>query len=202
LCWSSILPLARPLCDACGDPESPVRLAAAAGSYEGALRAVLHAIKYDARRSLAAPLGALMRVRGSDVLRGATCVVPVPLHRARHRQRGFNQASDLARHLGLPVVHALVRVRATVPQTELSADERRRNLAGAFAPSRHARRLIGSAVVLVDDVSTTGTTLEECAITLRTAGIRDVRALTAAVVVEAASGGAFRQFRAPEDLRP
>jgi ComF family protein len=126
-----------------------------------------------------------MRARGADVLRGATSVVPVPLHPSRRRERGFNQARDLARHLGLPVVEALARVRSTAPQAQLSAAERRRNLEGAFATTRHAARLIGATVVVVDDVSTTGATLEGCALALRSAGVADVRALTAARVVDA-----------------
>ena len=124
-----------------------------------------------------------MRARGADVLDGAAFAVPVPLHRARQRERGFNQARDLARYLGLPVVEALSRVRSTAPQADLPAHERLRNLAGAFTANRRARQLKDAAVVLVDDVCTTGTTLEECASALKAAGVADVRALTAARVV-------------------
>ncbi|HEY7287013.1 MAG TPA: phosphoribosyltransferase family protein [Vicinamibacterales bacterium] len=140
-------------------------------------------MKYDARRSLARPLGALMRVRGAEVLHGASCVVPVPLHPSRRRERGFNQARDLARHLQMPVVEALARIRATSPQAQLPAAERRQNLHGAFAATRHARMLVGATVVLVDDVSTTGTTLEGCAQALIHSGVAEVRALTVARVV-------------------
>jgi ComF family protein len=108
----------------------------------------------------------------------------VPLHPSRRRERGFNQARDLARHVGLPVVEALARIRPTAPQARLSAAERGQNLEGAFAATRHARRLTGTTVVLVDDVSTTGATLEGCALALRSAGVADVRALTAARVVD------------------
>src|SRR5712664_1988840 len=132
-CWDAILPLTPPLCDRCGDPLPTWRTlslplarcprcrrgrrlvdrARAVGAYDGALRAIVHALKYEGRRSLAHGLAMLMRQRGADVLAGAVCVVPVPLHRARLRERGFNQAIDLARHLGLPVRCALRRVRAT-----------------------------------------------------------------------------------------
>ena len=132
-CWGSILPLTPPLCDCCGDPlpswrsislplarcprcrrtTRAVDRARAIGPYDGALRAIVHALKYEGRRSLARPLGGLMRHRGADVLEGAACVVPVPLHPSRRRERGFNQAADLARHLGLPLVAALSRTRAT-----------------------------------------------------------------------------------------
>lgn len=205
-CWQSILPLTPPLCDRCGDPlptwrsiSRPLAVCArcrrtrpllvrtrAIGAHEGALRSIVHALKYEGRRSLARPLAALMRQRGADVLRGATCAVPVPLHPWRRSERGFNQAADLARHLGLPVVFALRRKRTTLTQTGLPAAQRHRNVRGAFGISRSGRRLVcgpAPVVVLVDDVCTTGATLEACARVLKEAGVQEVRALTAARVV-------------------
>lgn len=157
----------------------------AIGSYDGALRAIVHAFKYDGRRSLAATLGTLMQVRGADVLRGANAAVPVPLHPSRRRERGFDQASDLARHVGLPVVHALRRSRPTAVQASLPAARRHGNVRGAFAARSAVAALDGRIVVLVDDVSTTGATLEACARALAEAGVCEVRALTAARVVSA-----------------
>jgi ComF family protein len=133
-------------------------------------------------------LAAMMKERGCVVLEGADFVVPVPLHWRRRHARGFNQAEDLAQGLGRPVVRALRRVRATSPQFGLSAARRRRNVLGAFAPPRrgllrrrtHDPRLADACVVLVDDVSTTGATLEACAVVLKAGGAREVRALTAA----------------------
>jgi ComF family protein len=153
------------------------------GSYDGALRAIVHALKYDGRRSIARRLGRLMRSCGSQLLVDADVAVPVPLHRSRHRQRGFNQADDLARQLGLPVVRALQRVHATQPQAELPEARRHRNVSGAFAPARGIRHCRGATIVLVDDVSTTGATLEACARALCAAGAGEVRALTAARAV-------------------
>ncbi len=129
-----------------------------------------------------------MRERGPDVLEGADFVVPVPLHWWRHHARGFNQAEDLAAGLGPPVVNALRRVRATAPQFGLNASRRLRNVHGAFAPPRrglrrrrrHDPRVRGACVVLIDDVCTTGATLEACALALKAGGVREVRALTAA----------------------
>jgi ComF family protein len=204
-CWQSILPLTPPLCDRCGDPLATWRTVSvplaccprcrrtprhvaygrAIGAYDGALRAIVHALKYEGRRSLAKPLGALMRQRGSDVLAGAACAIPVPLHPSRRRQRGFNQAADLARHVGLPVVDALRRARATSTQTGLPAAQRHRNVRDAFVATRAAAALTKATVVLVDDVSTTGATLESCARVLKAAGVGEVRALTAARVVTA-----------------
>lgn len=155
---------------------------AAIGAYEGALRSVVHALKYQERRSVATRLGLLMRASGVDVLADADGVVPIPLHPRRQWERGFNQAAELAAHLGVPIVHALRRTRATPSQVSLPAEERRENVRGAFAPARHAP-VRGLRLVLVDDVSTTGATLEACAEVLREAGAAEIRALTAARVV-------------------
>ncbi|HEX7487052.1 MAG TPA: ComF family protein [Vicinamibacterales bacterium] len=207
-CWRAILPITPPLCRTCGDAlpawrgrdvasgccarcrRQPPALTCvrAVGSYEGVLRRVIHCLKYEGRRVLAVRLGEMLRERGADVLEGADLVVPVPLHWRRQHARGFNQAEDIARRLDLPVVRALRRVRATSPQFGLSASRRRRNVRGAFAPPRrgvlrrrrHDARVRGACVVLVDDVSTTGATLQACAETLREGGAREVRALTAA----------------------
>jgi ComF family protein len=202
-CWRSILPLTPPLCVRCGDPlptwrttdtaaqECPrcrrghpaIDRAQAIGEYDGPLRAIIHALKYEGRRSLARPLGALMRQRGGGMLAGAACAIPVPLHASRRRHRGFNQAADLARHVGLPVCAALVRRRATATQTGLAAAQRHRNVRDAFAPTRTGRGLRGAIVVLIDDVSTTGATLDACARVLKDVGVAEVRALTAARAV-------------------
>ena len=151
------------------------------GNYDGPLRSILQAFKYDRRRSLAAPLGRLMRLRGAAVLADADCVVPVPLHWRRRWRRGFNQALDLARQLGVPVRCALRRRGNTRTQTDLPADARLRNVRDAFVATRRAG-VSGLRLVLVDDVSTTGATLEACARVLMAAGAAEVRTLTAARV--------------------
>lgn len=182
-CWIEVEALTTALhCP----PSGTIERAKAAGRYEGALRHILHAFKYEGRRSLAVRLGGRMRASGSDLLEDADCVVPVPLHPWRRLKRGFNQSADLAACLGLPIVHALWRTRATTSQTGLTALERRHNVRDAFSISplllRPRRRLLdGHVVVLVDDVRTTGATLEACAQALTKAGVREVRALTAAL---------------------
>jgi ComF family protein len=187
-------PLGGAVCDACfasiaGGPETTptsrvIARSAAIGAYEGALRDILHALKYDGRRSIAPRLSQLMARIGESLLADADLVVPVPLHRRRLHQRGFNQAADLARGLGVPTLNALRRVRRTRPQVELPAAERHANVAGAFvmARSRRAEAVRGKILVLVDDVATTGATLDACASVLRAAGALEVRALTAARV--------------------
>jgi ComF family protein len=192
-------PLDGAVCDACWgsvrvapslherfNGDHAVDWAAAVGEYDGCLRDIIHALKYEGRRSIAPPLGALMRSAGADLLRGACAVVPVPLHPRRERSRGFNQADDLARTLGVPVRPLLRRIRYTTSQIELPKDERHRNVHEAFefrSPEPGARS--PSVVVLVDDVATTGATLEACAAVLKAAGANEVRALTAARVASA-----------------
>ncbi len=193
-------PTRGPVCEACwiqvacspppphaGSQAGSIDRLTSAGRYEGALRHIIHAFKYEGRRTLAVRLGGLMRQAGSDSLSDADCVVPVPLHPWRRLTRGFNQAADLAVRLERPVVHALWRRRATAPQTGLTAVKRRRNVRGAFTLSpllSHRVRdhmLTDRVVVLVDDVRTTGATLEACARVLKRAGAREVRGLTIAV---------------------
>ena len=176
-CWSAIVPT-TPL--GCGSFPPAIALATAIGQYEGTLKEIIHALKYDPRPTLARRLSGLMRDAGAGVLDGADAVVPVPLHRSRERMRGFNQARALARHLGLPAIDALARQRRTVSQADLPATARQANVDGAFrlvvAPSLVESRVL----VLVDDVSTTGATLNACARPMLAAGAREVRALTAA----------------------
>jgi len=176
-CWSAIVPT-TPL--GCGSFPPLVTLATAIGPYEGILKDIVHALKYDPRPTVARPLAVRMRSAGASVLAGADAVVPVPLHRARERTRGFNQARELARHLELPVIDALVRTRKTASQADLAAANRHANVSGAFALASVPAGLEGLVVVLVDDVSTTGATLNACAAPLLDAGVKEVRALTAA----------------------
>jgi ComF family protein len=157
-----------------------ISLATAIGPYEATLRDVVHALKYDPRPSIARHLAMRMREAGAEVLDGADAVVPVPLHPARERTRGFNQARALAAHLGLPVLDALTRTRKTAPQADQPAAKRHVNVHGAFALAVTRAAVDGRVVVLVDDVSTTGATLNACAAPLLAAGVKEVRALTAA----------------------
>jgi predicted amidophosphoribosyltransferase len=111
--------------------------------------------------------------------------VPVPLHRTRLQHRHFNQAEEISRvlsaHTGLPVIGALRRIRATEHQTALTRSQRLENLRGAFVITAAGRRRSGQSpagAVLVDDVLTTGSTVDECAKILRRAGFQKVCAVT------------------------
>jgi ComF family protein len=177
-----VISLAETCCPRCRRRPATLTRSRAIGEYQGSLRVIVHALKYDGRQSVGRRLGALMAERGGDVLRGADLAVPVPLHPLRRWSRGFNQAAVLARHLGRPVHHALRRSRHTATQADLPASRRHANVRGAFALARGAS-VHDRVVVLVDDVSTTGATLEACARVLVEAGAREVRALTAARAV-------------------
>jgi ComF family protein len=147
------------------------------------VRALVHGIKYQGQRRNADFLVDLARKRLGEVAFPPDAVlVPVPLHPARRRERGYNQSLLLARawsaHLGLPVVEALERTRSTGTQTRLSAQERRRNLESALRPAKGFAP--GSRLVLVDDIATTGSTLGACAAALLKAGAGEVHALTCA----------------------
>ena len=152
------------------------------GSYEGALRKLIHLLKYQGIRPLAKTFGrflarAVPRERSFDV------IVPMPLHWRRRWQRGFNQAELLAREVSkiwnVPVRNVARRKRATSPQAGLTNAKRRANVSGAFAVKR-GTRLDGMRVLLVDDVLTTGASASACARALKRAGARDVTVLALA----------------------
>ena len=176
-------------CGRCADCAPIVDTARALGAYADTLRALVHALKYDGRRSVAPRLAALVRQHCGAVLAGADAVVPVPLHRRREWSRGFNQADAIAGELRLPVWRPLRRTRHTAPQSTLAAPERRRNVHGAFALRRDPwsgwkpPALAGACLVLIDDVSTTGATLDACAEVLKAGGAGEVRAVTVARAV-------------------
>jgi ComF family protein len=152
------------------------------GAYDGALRKLIHLFKYDGIRPLARPFGeflarALPRDERFDL------IVPMPLHWRRRWQRGFNQATLLAREVSrrwnVPVRNVARRNRATAPQTGLTNSKRRANVNGAFSVKR-GTRLDGMRVLLVDDVLTTGASASACAKALKRAGARHVGLLALA----------------------
>jgi ComF family protein len=176
-------------CGRCRRQLSPFAQGASLGPFEGPLRSLLHALKYEGRRRAARQLGeALAGEPGVRRLLAADArLLPVPLHPARRRARGFNQAELLARALarhaaGCDVVTGvLARHRDTPSQTGLGAAQRRRNVRGAFAVRRPSL-VAGRRLVLVDDVFTTGATARECARALHAADAREVCLITAARV--------------------
>jgi ComF family protein len=151
------------------------------------LKAILQRYKYSREVALAAPLAQFLRRQCPFDVRNYDVIVPVPLHLSRLRWRGFNQAALLARRIAagksVPVdVFALERTRATQPQVELDEKARRQNVAAAFRVS-HPDRIRRRRVLLVDDVYTTGSTVNECSRVLRGAGARAVDVLVLARAV-------------------
>ena len=155
----------------------------ALGAYEGVLRTAILALKFRNARHVGTRLGNWL---GRRLIWPFEVVIPVPLHAARLRMRGFNQAGVIARAVARAagscfVEHALVRNRSTLPQSSLDLAGRQANVRGAFAPGRHVDRVAGCRVLIVDDVVTTGATLRACAAALIASGVRTVYGAAAAV---------------------
>ena len=203
-CWSSIHFITAPYCACCGAPfEAPVgdgmlcaaciasppvfAAARAAMLYDDASRHLVVAFKHDRIHSVRA-LAAWMARAGQELLAGADLLVPVPLHRWRLFKRRYNQAAllahELAAHAQKPMlVDALLRVKPTPTQGHMKRKERQANVKGAFGvPDRARGRIKDKTVLLIDDVLTTGATVNECSQALLDAGARAVNVLTLARV--------------------
>jgi ComF family protein len=206
-CWSKLSFIAPPYCERLGipfvydpgpgilsmqaiaDPPAYTR-ARAAVRYDDVARSLVHAFKYADRLDLAPVMGRWMAQAGASLLTDADALVPVPLHWRRLWGRRFNQAAALAdvmsQATGVPVeVDLLRRTRATPQQVGLARSERARNVEGAFqVPAERRAAVKGRRLVLVDDVLTTGATVDTCARALLRAGARDVDVIVFARVVD------------------
>ncbi len=210
-CWSKLSFIAPPFCERLGIPfvydpgpgvlsmraiaDPPAyRRARAAVRYDDIARTLVHALKYADRLDLAPTLGRWMARAGRELFDRADALVPVPLHRRRLWVRRFNQSAALAGAISgcvsAPVLHdVLERTRSTPQQVGLSRSERERNVQGAFrVPPDKRAEVRGRRLVLVDDVLTSGATVDACARALLRAEAADVDVLVFARVVEA--GGA------------
>ncbi len=196
LCWLSSAELPRPRCARCGHPIDtgraecacrwcdllPPFVRAARSAFAmpgGAAESIVHALKYGGWSSVARGMARRMATLRfpDDVESERAGLVPVPLSRTRLRERGYNQSAELAlwlgRAWGLPILDTLLeRTRATRSQTRLTPGERHRNVSGAFRARADRRSLRGMHLILVDDVMTTGATLNACATALHTGGVR------------------------------
>jgi ComF family protein len=192
-CIDALMPADGRRCDSCWTPlargdvcrqctERPPAFASIRSAYvmDGGARRLAHELKYEGITSLAAPMALLMSECAA--VDGADLIVPVPLHRSRERARGYNQASELGKHLAAPCAvafdrRALRRTRATAPLAKtMHREERRAIVAGAFRAD--TARVEGRSIMLVDDVVTTGATLDVCAEALIDAGAASVRCVT------------------------
>ena len=195
-CQAGVRYVTPPTCARCGRPDVPSGLCAncrvspltiesirSLAVFDGQLRHAIHAFKYLRVAALADPLGDALARFWLQTPIPADVIVPVPLHPRRQRERGYNQAELLAKRVsraaGLPVrPGALRRTRATAAQMSLGMADRRTNVAGAFQCAEATLR--GAVVLLIDDVCTTGATLDACAAALKSAGAAEVRGLTLA----------------------
>jgi len=205
-CWSKVAFLAPPFCAVCGLPfeldpgigavcgdciASPPRFgrARAVLRYDDASRVLFLRFKHGDRLEGVPAFARWMARAGADVLAGADLLVPVPLHRWRLASRRYNQAALLAlgvaRECGVPAEPGLLlRRRRTPPQGHLGHDARARNVAGAFEVAPRLKTVLaGKRVVLVDDVLTSGATVDECAKVLRAGGAVGIDVLTLGRVV-------------------
>jgi ComF family protein len=202
-CWSDAARIEAPFCELCGDPvagavdhdficyscsaEKPAFDGArSAARYDGAVGEALRQLKYEKALWLAPDVAELLQncldAEYSD--RAFDVLVPVPLHHIRRRERGYNQsavlAGELGRRMGCPVQPgSLRRIRPTATQTNLTAQERLSNVVGAFQHGR-TQRLVDRRVLLIDDVMTTGATVNACAKALKKGGAASVHVVTAA----------------------
>ncbi len=199
-CQASVKPVGSLLCEKCGQPYVSARLCnncraqplqiefiRSAALFHGPLRQAIHRFKYERLAAMAEPLGSLLANYWQTLGLRADWLMPVPLHPARERERGYNQAAllarQLARHTGVPLLeHGLKRTRVTAVQMELNAAQRKENVAGAFACALASddSSIQSKRVVVVDDVCTTGATLDACAEAVLKAGAASVVGLTLA----------------------
>lgn len=193
-CQSQIERIPPPWCQRCGRPleEGECRYCRrfdldidglrAMAFFEGVLRDAIHAFKYKKRPQLAACFGALLNDYLAAQPLPADVIIPVPLHSERERTRGYNQAFLIARELALyqklPMWYNVIkRTRATSPQVELDAAARRENVHDAFAATDE---VAGRRVLLIDDVCTTGATMDACSRALKQRGAKSVWGLALA----------------------
>jgi competence protein ComFC len=157
------------------------------GLYAGKLKDIIILYKYRGFSVLGSPLAVFIDKslgKEESLWWETDALIPVPLHSEKEKERGFNQsrilAKELARRKQIPLIEdQLVKVKRTLPQTSLEAKEREKNLKGAFE-IKDREKIEGKILLLVDDVFTTGSTLQECSLMLRRAGALEVRALTVA----------------------
>jgi ComF family protein len=208
-CWRRVQFIRAPLCDVTGIPlpyDSGERVVSAAAlahppaydraravaHFSGSMRTLVHHFKYADRHDARQLFGQWLAESGRDLLPGIDVIVPAPMTRLRLFLRRFNQsavlAQELARQTGIPAdPHLLVRARSTPRQVGLTRDQRRRNVAGAFrVAAGRLKELNGRNILLIDDVITTGATVNACARALKRAGAQRVDVLALGLVTDVA----------------
>jgi len=202
-CWDKVKAQRHPYCLSCGrffqgtgephfcqdclQSRPPFSLHRSASKYEGGLKDIILLFKYHNFKVLGKELAqfAFLALREEEELwQKIDALLPVPLHPKRRKQRGFNQAQVLAEELekikGIQVADGvLVKVKNVPPQTSLEAEDRQKNVSGAFRVKKEDQ-VKGKRLLLIDDVYTTGATIRECSRVLKKAGAKEVKAFTLA----------------------
>ncbi len=200
-CWARLEIISDRFCQVCGSPWGSRRMICDAclkgdyhfsfnrslGPFNPEYQTLIHHLKYERMTNLAPRLGEklLFLLRAEPRFVPAQGLVPVPLHPTKLRERGYNQSLLLAQAVsqgsGIPLIDdALIKVRRTKSQTKLSLEERVENVKGAFEV-KSRERVKGKRLIIIDDVLTTGSTLNSCAEALREAGAQEVYGLTLAI---------------------
>lgn len=205
-CFNEVNFISKPYCSKCGHPfeeapsdkkmlcgtcmkklKTPFRLSRSALHYDDASKAMILSFKFMDKTENAATFAKWLKLAGSDIFKeGVDVIVPIPLHYTRLLKRRYNQSALLAKELskitGIKVDYtSVIRHVKTKPQVEFSGHARVKNVKDAFQV-KHPEKLKGLRVVLLDDVMTTGSTLRECALAMKHAGVKSVDTLTIARV--------------------
>jgi len=209
VCWNSLVTLTDPFCPYCksfleeGDTtcgfcnsagkfsdDHEILLVRSLGRFDDYYKELIHRFKYGKKIPLGKRLGQRLgeTINDDSIFLKSDFLIPVPLHKSRYRERGFNQSDILAegisKVIGLSVLKSVLkRKKNTKDQTRLSPQEREKNVRGAFVVIE-PERINGKKIILVDDVITTGATLSECAWMLKQAGAEKILGMTIAVVTD------------------
>jgi competence protein ComFC len=202
ICWENMSLLPSPFCPVCKNfleqgslfcrvctERKKLSLVRSLGVFDSYYQKIIHGFKYQQKMTLGHRLGKRLGKKLIDdkLVSGFDCIIPVPLHPARKRERGFNQSEILAQEFSdvihIPVLKKILkRTRNTKDQTKLSPEERIENVKGAFS-LKSPETIEGKRIILVDDVMTTGATLGECARVLSEAGANKIMGATIAVAL-------------------
>ena len=205
-CWDEIKFINPPYCKKCGIPyplaqnsdsfvcgncinnKSYISKIRAIGIYDGVLRKAIHEFKYKGKSKLGFHLANLMikKIKENqeiiEFLKDVSFIIPVPLHRSKLKEREYNQSEILAnlisKEIDIPVENNIIkRIKVTRPQSELKEEERQKNVKGVFEVKRN-EKIEGKILLLIDDIVTTGATVEECAKVLIKSGANEIRVLS------------------------
>ncbi len=198
-CFSRIEEIKPPICSKCGRPSKTTfcsecyrkrryfKMARPYGVFEGVLKEAIHLFKYEKKEGLSKGLGILMCRTLNGLSWNFDYIVPVPLHKKKEKARGFNQTGLLGEYISkrrnIPLFPGLIKTLDTPSQVGLPYNERRTNIMDCFT-LKYTERIKNKSILLIDDVMTTGTTIEECSKVLLAGGAKDVYVLCLACTIK------------------